>query len=779
MLHGHRDIPRVREALMPMSRLLILLLFTVSTMSTLGHAQTVAPTSRSLAIDLARMNALNRNVVVADFNGDGIMDLAGSDVPSRAGNIPPTGFVSTSSTGFVSSATSSDVPAPAGSSDTLSSGNGPSPVTVSPADASVASSAGSVTVFGNGVSIPNGAANSSPTIGSVPSVVANQALPYNAAAAGAAPPANVTVFGIGVSTPNSTSAPPLGTVTPFASFPPATGTGASAPRNVAVFGTGVSIPNSTVPSSPAAAFPGGTAPFSITVPSPAGTSVTSPSSAAAFGGSVPMSNSSVAALPGGAAADASGGQSAAGSTPPSTAGNMVTDGTNAGVTANNGASAVGTLASPRDVALPGSNITSRAMAADSALLSSASEVGQATSAAGPVVVRLGAGNGTFRAPLRSWTSGDVLAAGDFNADKKTDLVVVTQPDNQVLLLQGTGDGRFRAAFAVGTPDRPDALTSNTPAASARQAGAAQAGTAQPAAAQADAAQTGIVQAEAAQLAARSNAAQPNSVTFALPADLDADGRLDLVVGAKSGSSKVFPGQGDFTFGPPVEIVTGRSANDGVVVDVNADGANDIVVASRAGLAVSIFLNQGGLLFTATDLPLDRQANDVAAADLNRDGRMDLVVAVAAGGDGETQFSEGFAYVLLGRGDGTFAQPVQYQVLPGTWQVVVGDFTRDGLLDIATANRSFLVQQTSVAAPNGSDTVSILPGNGDGTFSTASSFALGADGRLSDNRFRASVRSLSAADVNGDQTPDLVVSGGAILMSRAADGKAAAAVATAR
>jgi hypothetical protein len=67
--------------------------------------------------------------------------------------------------------------------------------------------------------------------------------------------------------------------------------------------------------------------------------------------------------------------------------------------------------------------------------------------------------------------------------------------------------------------------------------------------------------------------------------------------------------------------------------------------------------------------------------------MDLVVAVAAGGDGGTQFNEGFAYVLLGRGDGTFAQPVQYQVLPGSWQVVVGDFTRDGLLDIATANRS--------------------------------------------------------------------------------------------
>ena len=63
---------------MSMSRVLILLVFTVSTMSTLGHAQSTGRTTRQPAIDLTRIDALNRNVVAADFNGDGIIDLAGS-----------------------------------------------------------------------------------------------------------------------------------------------------------------------------------------------------------------------------------------------------------------------------------------------------------------------------------------------------------------------------------------------------------------------------------------------------------------------------------------------------------------------------------------------------------------------------------------------------------------------------------------------------------------------------------------------------------------------------
>src|SRR6266705_1602595 len=74
-----------RRDWMPMSRVSILLLFTVSTISALGHAQSATRTSRPIAMDLAHINALNRNVVAADFNGDGIIDLAASDISSPIG----------------------------------------------------------------------------------------------------------------------------------------------------------------------------------------------------------------------------------------------------------------------------------------------------------------------------------------------------------------------------------------------------------------------------------------------------------------------------------------------------------------------------------------------------------------------------------------------------------------------------------------------------------------------------------------------------------------------
>src|SRR6266516_1661487 len=69
-----------RRHLMSLSRVLILLVFTVATMSTLSHAQSVGRSTRQPAIDLTRIDALNRNVVAADFNCDGIIDLAVSRV---------------------------------------------------------------------------------------------------------------------------------------------------------------------------------------------------------------------------------------------------------------------------------------------------------------------------------------------------------------------------------------------------------------------------------------------------------------------------------------------------------------------------------------------------------------------------------------------------------------------------------------------------------------------------------------------------------------------------
>lgn len=91
--------------------------------------------------------------------------------------------------------------------------------------------------------------------------------------------------------------------------------------------------------------------------------------------------------------------------------------------------------------------------------------------------------------------------------------------------------------------------------------------------------------------------------------------------------------------------------------------------------------------------------DVFAADLNHDGRPDIVT---------TQFSAGMVTVFLNHGDGTFTDGGSTTYLTAAFpeNVVIADFNGDGHPDIATA---------SCSPGGGQDFVSILFGNGDGTF----------------------------------------------------------------
>ena len=92
-------------------------------------------------------------------------------------------------------------------------------------------------------------------------------------------------------------------------------------------------------------------------------------------------------------------------------------------------------------------------------------------------------------------------------------------------------------------------------------------------------------------------------------------------------------------------------------------------------------------------------------------------------------------VLLGNGDGTFAPQVTYAVGSDPDAIVAGDFTGDGHLDLAVAN--------SV-----DNTVSVLLGEGDGTFTDP--------GQLATTPHATPL----VADVNGDGTDDVLVVDGA-------------------
>ena len=204
-------------------------------------------------------------------------------------------------------------------------------------------------------------------------------------------------------------------------------------------------------------------------------------------------------------------------------------------------------------------------------------------------------------------------------------------------------------------------------------------------------------------------AGPFNAFFVAVGDFNGDGILDLAVTNLTDSEvstlSILLGKGDGTFQGPKSYVIGPSAYLVAVGDFNGDGHPDLAVTGTDNFGnrtVNILLGNGDGTFQAPQTYVLRPgAWSVAVADLNGDGVPDLVVG---GGN-----------ILLGNGDGTFQPPQKYDP-PGS-SVVVGDFNGDGIPDLAVAN----------GAPFG--TVSVLLGNGDGTFQPAQSYAAGYDVKL--------------------------------------------------
>ena len=129
------------------------------------------------------------------------------------------------------------------------------------------------------------------------------------------------------------------------------------------------------------------------------------------------------------------------------------------------------------------------------------------------------------------------------------------------------------------------------------------------------------------------------------------------------------------------------------------------------------------LFGNPEFAAGNEPRAVAAADLDGDLILDLVVANGFGGN---------VSVLLGNGDGTFAEQLLFDVGDRPLSVAIGDLDGDLNLDLVVANQD-------------SDDVSVLLGNGDGTFADQVVFSAG------NGPFFVAV-----GDLDGDLDLDLVV-----------------------
>ena len=216
----------------------------------------------------------------------------------------------------------------------------------------------------------------------------------------------------------------------------------------------------------------------------------------------------------------------------------------------------------------------------------------------------------------------------------------------------------------------------------------------------------------------------------------------VVANEDSGNLTVFLGQGNGKFQTlsPYSLTAGIMGPVSVVAaDFNGDGKMDVATVVQSSQSLAISLGKGDGTFQApTVLAAGTFPTVVATADLNGDGKLDLVVA-DNGSQDPCSPGEGAVLVYLSTGSG-FQTVKTFAAGPHPSSVAIEDVNLDGKPDLVVADQG----QFGAADTGG---MSILLGNGDGTFGAAMSTTAGT--------FELSIAS---ADVNGDGKPDVILAG---------------------
>jgi hypothetical protein len=317
-----------------------------------------------------------------------------------------------------------------------------------------------------------------------------------------------------------------------------------------------------------------------------------------------------------------------------------------------------------------------------------------------VSLLLGNGDGTFQ---KSGTfpvgkGPQSLTVGDFRGDGLLDVAVANRLSNTVSVLLGNGNGTFKPAHDYSVGSFPESIV---------VAGLTGSGHLDLVTANGDNGNVSVLlgNGDGTFQTAKNYAAGKTGKSVAV-GDFTGSGIPDLAV-ADLGSDQVsiLLGNGDGTFQAPASFAAGPQPFSVRAADLTGDGVLDLAVADYGDLSTGdaqlrIFKGNGdGSFKPGAILAAGTYAVDAAVGDFNGDGQIDVGVST----------EQGF-HVFLGNGDGTFQSAGTFAA-GGDGKVTLGEFTGNGILDLAAAN-------------SGDDKVSVLLGNGDGTFEKAPTFAAG-------------------------------------------------------
>ena len=275
------------------------------------------------------------------------------------------------------------------------------------------------------------------------------------------------------------------------------------------------------------------------------------------------------------------------------------------------------------------------------------------------------------------------APADFDGDGNLDVPVADAVYGTFSLVHGLGNGRFRAPPAVAPNNASTALPNSTEV--------------------------------------------TNNIEVTAVGDVNGDGRADVLAldwsnldvnGEPDADIGLSNGKGGFSFSTVIPAATIISSGAAAVVpalpDFNKDGHFDLLLITANGLSVALSQPDGTLgAPVPLNLPMpatDCSIGNVAFGDLNGDGNLDFVMSYAGNTSNCTGGSTPSGYFVgLGNGQGGFT--VTFTPYGTSLsQTLLSDFNGDGKPDLAVFD--------AVAGVRAPSTISVLQGNGDGTFNVA-------------------------------------------------------------
>jgi hypothetical protein len=310
----------------------------------------------------------------------------------------------------------------------------------------------------------------------------------------------------------------------------------------------------------------------------------------------------------------------------------------------------------------------------------------------------GKGNGSFK-PKKTYEVGkkiDDIVAGDFDGDGNPDLAFADSFYGSANVILGAGTSFFRQPpqFPV-APSVTDIVAGDFNGDGLSDIAAARSE------------ENGSISV----FLGNGDGGFQNGVSFAagsLPTflktdDFNNDGKLDLI-SLKSADQplSILLGNGDGSFMAPIFSPNFASRLSFAIGDFDGDGKKDAAVAHND---LQILRGNGdGTLALGSNYTLGKLVRGLGIGDFNDDDMLDLVA------EGQTSNGDTVAFVLLGNGDGTFQTPVVYQTHGAfcSGSVQIGDFNNDDKQD-------FSVMSTACGSLEDGRTASTYLGNGDGSF----------------------------------------------------------------